>query len=368
MGHITRCLAVAVEAKSRQRQNDIFVLVEDRLDTFITSRDCIRVSYPQELTSLGPWEGWGNIDYVHASLGANLRILEEIQPDVVVHDRHPTLPIACELTGTPCTWLAQYCDNPSFFFSSSNSPFLFWARHTFACDEVLRKNGLQPTDGDWRSLFFRNPTIIPSIPEFERFPEGIMGGRVSYAGPLIFATNNHFSPIFERNPDILTIFVYGVVKTQQDIDQMIDCFENTPVHLVITALPKSIQIPKRLSSPMKISTYSFVNVSDLLPKCDVAIIHGGHGSCMTVLSMGVPAVVLLKSQEHEQEYNGKRLEEMGVARCTTWSTVKDNLHQEVRTVTQESIYCKNARKWQKVMQQWNGPKAVYDMLTTLSNK
>lgn len=365
MGHITRCLAIAAESTRRKGGDKVYVLAEEQLDTFVGSRGCTRVSYPQELMSPGPWEGWGNIDRIRNSLRADLHILDEVQPDIVVHDRHPTLPIACELTGTPCTWLAQHCDIPGFFFSTGNLQ-SFWACHTDSCDQVMRENGLQPTGGDWRNLFFRSPALIPSIPEFEQFPEEMPGKQASYVGPLILDANDYLYPTFERKPGVPTIFVYGVIRDQYDLDQLLDCFRNVSVHLIITGLPRNVQIPTQFSSSIEVSTYPFVSVFEFLPRCDAAIIHGGHGSCMTVLSLGVPAVVLLNPREPEPEYNGKRLEEMGIARCITWNTVKDDLCREIQCVTQEPIYRENAREWQRAMQQWNGPETVYEILTTLS--
>ncbi|BCL78882.1 hypothetical protein ccbrp13_13470 [Ktedonobacteria bacterium brp13] len=109
-----------------------------------------------------------------------------------------------------------------------------------------------------------------------------------------------------------------------------------------------------------------MDVPEILPRCDAAIIHGGHGICMAVLTAGIPAVVLPGSeQEQERIFNGKRLETMGTARCVPGNIEWNKVHNDIEAVAQEPIYRTNAQRWQKHIQQWRGPKDAWEQLVRL---
>lgn len=364
MGHITRCLAIATQATYGQDQ--VTVVAEEKWDSFIKQVGCVRVSYPQELLSVGLWNQWDNVDHVRRSLAADLHILEKVRPDAVLHDQRPTMPIACELVGIPCAGLAQRGDLPDFFYEGSADSQAFWDTWSPSFNTVLSESGLPPFKGNWRDLLFRNPVLIPSIPAFDPFPEEIMGPQVWYTGPLHLNREDVVAaPDFERNPEAPIVFIYGVIQTQQDLDQILQVFQDDSFHLVITALPTNVKIPQQTDHLRHISFYPFVNAPTFLSKCDVAVIHGGHGVCTATLAAGIPAVVLIDSStiQLERANNGRRLEEMGVALCIPYTAISDRLYGTVKYLSQDAIYRKKAQQWKKHLQQWNGPKTAWKILT-----
>ena len=367
MGHITRCLAIGTHGANSNNQDQVYIVAEAQWDTLIKQVGCVRVSYPQELTSAGPWENWENVDYMRKSLSADFTMLEKVQPDVVLHDRRPTMPIACELARIPCVLLAQCGDRPNFVYSDKVDSQPFWKEKSPAFNAVLYEHGLRPLNGDWRDLLFRNPVFVPSIPEFDPFPKEMVDTQVWYTGPLLLSIEHpSLLPEPERRVGIPIIFVYGVIKNQHEMTQLLTIFQDGLFHLVITALPANVDIPKYIKDLSNISIYPFVNVPRFLQGCDVAIIHGGHGSCMAALTSGTPVVILTdSSQELERTYNARRLEEMGIAQCLPRNVMGEKLYDTVKNLAQEPLYHQNAQHWQTYLRQWNGPKTAWEMLTRL---
>lgn len=364
MGHMTRCLAIAAQASRSQDQ--AVIVAEERWDSLAKQAGCTRLSYPQELVSVGIWKEWENVDHVRRSLSADLRILEQVKPDIVVHDQRPTMPMACELAGIPYAALAQRTDLPDFFYEGLASFQTFWNNCKPAFNTVLSENGLPLLQNNWRDLNFRNPILIPSIPAFDPLPAATMGPEVWYTGPLHLNRDDVvLVPDFESRPEVPIIFVYGVIQTQQDLDQLIHTFHDGSFHLVIAALPPDVHVSQQTEHLRNISIYDFVNVPTFLPKCDVAIIHGGHGSCTAVLAAGIPAVVLVDSSplELERTSNGKRLQEMGVALCVSYDDISSKLYDTVKRLLSESTYYQAAKRWQKHLRVWNGPKTAWEILT-----
>ena len=63
---------------------------------------------------------------------------------------------------------------------------------------------------------------------------------------------------------------------------------------------------------MHVRIERYVDHGSLLPRCDVVLTHGGHGTLMACLSLGVPMVVLPVNAD--QPRNARRCADLGVAR------------------------------------------------------
>ena len=76
--------------------------------------------------------------------------------------------------------------------------------------------------------------------------------------------------------------------------------------MLMTKYPE--QLPKRL--PPTVQPFGFVPFSELLPRVDALIHHGGIGTCAQGLACGLPQVVM--PMAYDQLDNGLRLERLGV--------------------------------------------------------
>lgn len=366
MGHLIPCLAVGMEAA--KHGNQAYVVAEDKYANLIKQSSCTIVSYPSELTSEGIWEKWDQADHVQRFLSADLQLLKTIKPNVVLHDSRPTVQIACEIAGVPCAMLAQSRLCPEFLFPGALEPDPVWRKTAPAINMLLRKYGLQPLIKDTRELFLRNPFLMRSIPEFDPWYGDLTGAQVWYTGPLlVHDIGTSAIPKLAEISLSRTIYVYGVIQTQQDLDQLITEFRDGPYQLLLTGLPSAVHFSPAEIRNTNINIYPFIDAHKILPQCAAAIIHGGHGSSMALLSTATPGVVLSGLNEPERALNGKRLESMGVALHTegeiSWKAVK-NL---VRTIIEVPSYRRNAQQWQRHMKQFKGPETCWKILTRLAS-
>ncbi|BCL78881.1 hypothetical protein ccbrp13_13460 [Ktedonobacteria bacterium brp13] len=191
MGHITRCLAVAVEAAQYDDPKQVSIVAEDRWATLIERIGCMQEFFPPELTSIAPWDEWDNIHHVRQSLAADLCLLESIKPDIVVHDTRLTMPIACALTGIFCAMIGQYDVFPGFIYPGEVMPLPLWVKTLTTFNIILSDYNLPLLKDDLRELLVRNPVIIPSIPEFDPLPEKTEWPEAWYTGPLLWSEGTY---------------------------------------------------------------------------------------------------------------------------------------------------------------------------------
>lgn len=381
LGHLTRCLAIAKEAATHT-DLQVNVVLPQRWRAVVERIGCTIWSYPEDLTSRPAWQGWEESAHLRSSLEADIHLLKQVQPDIVVHDIRPTMLIACQLLGIPCVLIAQCQQYPGFLFPGEDEEETIWYKTAESAKILLKELHLETVEKDLRELLFRHPVIIPSIPEFDCIPDSRLAEGIAaqlwYTGPLLFRDGfqTHL-PVFDRNPVPPLLFIYGVVINQDDLNLLLDAFRATPFHLIISGVPDTIYPPEdsaqiTLYHLSDITSRFPLDILSVLPHCMAALIHGGHGSCMTVLSSGVPAVAIPSSSlESERIYNCRQLEKMGVGKmelgCRLSHIAADRkIRETVEYITQDPAYRERAKMWQHYIRQWPGPGAAVEIITSLA--
>jgi uncharacterized protein (TIGR00661 family) len=349
MGHLARCLAVAAEVIAVDR-TDVTVVVPDRLAGFVEGFGCRAAALPSELTAKHPWADWDDVEHVAASVKADAELLERYQPDVLVHDSRWSSAAAGELLGIPSVTIAQYNVNPGFLFPEPTDED-FWGDKFPAFQKVLGELNLNTLRADIREIFFRHPMVIPSIPEFDYLHTDTYVDAVTYVGPLVPRQRAADESNTVDLPDDRTIvYVYGV-QTQADLDYFLNEFSGHRYHLFLPGLPPGAQIDPSLTNP-SVTVEPFTPLENVLPHCSAAVIHGGHGSCLTVLKYGLPTVVL--PAHIEQRSNASRLSDLGVALTLSEEERHGRLAEAVDRVISEPTYRTNGRRWQKRVGEFTG--------------
>jgi UDP:flavonoid glycosyltransferase YjiC (YdhE family) len=354
MGHITRCLAIADEALRREASAQVIVATEEKWASLITRVNPQIVLIPQEDHI---WSEWADIDLVRYLFKEELSLLERVQPDIVLHDNRPTVPMACELLGVPNALIAQRHHQPG---GTVDDP--FWTFPTY--NQVLREHDIPPFEHDMRELYLRHLILIPSFPEFDPWLDQWMNDRVHYVGPLLAKEHDHVAHIEPIvNSGLPTLFVYGVLPSAQDFSRLVNAFRDEPFHLLAPGLTDVDFQDSEQSAFHHFSTPSYVPAPVILPHCAAAIMHGGHGMSMTLLMSGTPAIVLTNEIEYERWGNGKALEAMGVAKLLPEKVQWDTVLKEIKALLQDPSYHKNATKWKHYLQEWSGgPERAYTIL------
>jgi UDP:flavonoid glycosyltransferase YjiC (YdhE family) len=354
MGHITRCLAIAGEVLRRDSSAQVTVATEAKWASLIRRVDPQIVLIPQEDHA---WHEWDDVDLVRYLLQEEVALLERVQPDIVVHDNRPTVPMACELLGIPNALIAQHHHQPG---ATVDDP--FWTFPSYI--QVLKENGIPPFKQDLRELYLRHMILIPSFPELDPWLDRWMNDCVHYVGPLIEEPEFFLVPESISASTYPTIFVYGVLQSAQDFSQLIDAFWDEPFHLLIPEAAHLDLSGRDQSDRLHFSTPSYLPMAAVLPYCAATIIHGGHGVSVTSLMAGVPSVILAGHPgEYERWGNAKALEALGVARTLPGFFQGESVLKEVKSLLQDTSYTENAAIWKERLHRWKGgPSRAYALM------
>ncbi|HEX6681188.1 MAG TPA: nucleotide disphospho-sugar-binding domain-containing protein [Candidatus Limnocylindrales bacterium] len=91
---------------------------------------------------------------------------------------------------------------------------------------------------------------------------------------------------------------------------IIRSLSNLDIEVVVTATPADIAALERV--PPGVRLLSGCGLQHLLPHCDAVVHHGGAGSTMTAVSLGLPQLAITFASE--QMRNGQRLQASGAGR------------------------------------------------------
>lgn len=351
-GHIMRMLALA--RAGRESAHEFTIATDTPSQQDLVTREgfeAVTLGDPWA-ARVGSWGGWHIEERVAEGVRSDLRLLDQTQPTVVVHDGRPTLAIACWRRGVRCTAVLQSIHLPQHRYAGRGVEEI-WTSGNAAFHAVLARMGSSYRMSDLRELISGPPTFIPSFPPFDALGAEVDGSR--YIGPLTGVS----SPLPARRagpePD-RDVALYRMVGTPQLLRSAERAFGELAerVHIVTGSAAETAALRNASAGAFAIST---LLPADTLSHARVAFTHGGHGITLTMLQLGVPSVVAPGGSPERAE-NGDRLEHLGAgvvlrdtapihswaahdAREATvdWRTVRDAVH----VVAEEEAYRAAAR-------------------------
>lgn len=127
------------------------------------------------------------------------------------------------------------------------------------------------------------------------------------------------------------------------------------------------QDPARLGAqPSNVRIERYLPHAQLLPRCDVAVIHGGYGSVMACLGAGVPMVVLPLGGG-DQDGNARRCEALGVAQVVPADQrTPEMIRAAVQDVLSDPSYREHAGQLRDQIQALPGPAHAVGLLEHLA--
>ena len=179
--------------------------------------------------------------------------------------------------------------------------------------------------------------------------------NVRYVGPVLPPASSSRWPLpWDDDGTPLVLASLSTMPGQGDpvlAQRILDALGTVSVHVVMTtgALP-----PETLTAPPNAVVCSFAPHQDILPRCDVMITHGGHGSVMGALAKGVP-LVCIPGSAADQPIVAGRVEQVGAGRTITANDVPEELPDAVRKVTTDDAYRHAAQHLQKIIALNDGP-------------
>lgn len=165
-------------------------------------------------------------------------------------------------------------------------------------------------------------------------------------GPVVYAT---LGTVFNRTPRLLEVLLEGLAETGAEV--------------VATAGPD--RDPEELGrQPKGVRVERYVPQSLILPLCDAVVCHGGSGTVLAALALGLPLVLLPRGAN--QRWNAYRCAELGAGVVLRPEEVcAGAVAAATRAVLGDPAYGRAARRIAEEVAAMPPPEALVDELEEL---
>jgi len=251
-------------------------------------------------------------DLVRRQFIEDLRCVDEVKPDLVVIDMHPTAAIAAAVRGVPVLSIVD----PDFLWPTPNA-WMPWVDAdprvlvpfpscTPAFNALLAANGL-PLITSPAELLRGAHALVASAPGLEPIPDV----TATYIGPLFWdppwVSGGDLPLANDRSiPHVYISIGSGAMVTTAVLQSLIDVARQQPWHVFISSGLESRDL---LDVPANVTVGGFTGIARAIAWADVVVCHGGAGTVLASLLHGKPIVVLPFMSE--QEMNGRMVERVG---------------------------------------------------------
>ena len=163
--------------------------------------------------------------------------------------------------------------------------------------------------------------------------------RVKYAGRMVDPDTPTWSspwPSSDSRPLVL-VTLSGLYRFQDEqVQQILDTLGELPVRVLVTVGPALD--PDTMRAPSNAVVERWVPHEAVLPEAALVVTHGGHNTVLSAVVHGVP--VLVMPLIPEQEWNGRRAEQLGMGRTLAPDAGPD----DIRAVLAELLFDPHRRK------------------------
>ncbi len=323
-------------------------------------------------------------DILKKSFDADLKIFEEIKPDLVIGDFRLSLSTSCEYCSIPLAitingaWTNYYAINfqppehgaiTRLLGKRLAKPILPWLVDAVVAisrkpyNKLRKQLGLNPRKNLW-DIMKGDLNLITDLPEYaptEELPENF-----HYIGPMIWEPS---MPLPEwthsLDPEKFTIYVtMGSTGDAHMFHQLVDIFKDTNYQCIVTVA----NITEIHNIPHNFFVEKFLPGGKLMEECsiDLVICHGGNGTIYQAISKGIPLIGIPTMPD--QDINLTRVEDLGIGIAVTHLNFKTSLLldaiEEIRTNPQ---YRENARKYQAQIESYDPAGKGAELIDTFLN-
>jgi UDP:flavonoid glycosyltransferase YjiC (YdhE family) len=310
-----------------------------------------------------------------------LDVIRDYRPDVVIDSFGLLTCLAAHALSVPLVTVLQGNIHPA------SDGFLWWRTDRPAdlpsaaavVNRIAAQHGLAPIKR-CADLMAGNLSLILGTPETDPLPAS---ANAQYVGPIVWQRSNAELPewVSELSSDRPIVWVYSgnpryaPVPTPIDsivvIRAAIAALKDEPVHVVLTTGFQDL--PSELGTlPSNFSHAPYLPGHAMAAHCDLMVHHGGHGSVMTGLQAGTPAVVVPTITERES--NARRLVALGAGEMVLPVTNQDGektidtneFRATVLAVLANPAYLQAAQRVSESMLHFGGAKAAADKILQLS--
>jgi len=302
-------------------------------------------------------------------------VIRDYDPEVVVDSFGLLTCLAARALEVPLVTVLQGNIHPA------SDGFLWWKKDRPAglpsaaaiINKVAAEYGLRPVER-CADLLAGNLSLILGTPETDPLPAS---ANVKYVGPIVWQRQEARLPewveALDRHKPLIWVYSgnprYSNAPTPIDsivvIRAAIEALGQMPVQVVLTTGYQGV--PDEVGAlPPNFTHAAYLPGLAMAERCDLMVHHGGHGSVMTGLLAGTPAVIVPTITERES--NARRLVAAGAGEIVMPATGADGektidaaeFGAAVNRVLKDAAYRHAAKRVSESMRQYGGAKTAAD--------
>jgi MGT family glycosyltransferase len=300
-----------------------------------------------------------------------LRLYDELKPDLVLHDTRPSIPISARIAGIPCVsvtnaYLTWYGTTSWRIFPALLNPILEPIRQYLVIkphNRIRRKYGL-PKTRPREMMYDGDLILLADVPEYA--PTNNLPDNYKYIGPLPWEPDSPLpSNLEEMRPDKpLIYFTLGSTGLPQLFQGVIEQLRGTDYQVVITT---GWQIePSQLEPlPTNIFATTYLPGNKMMGRSDLVICQAGNGTTYQALGAGVPVIGM--PTHGEQWQNASLLEAQGAGFAMKPAEIH-NIKPAIKRILDNGYYKKNAARFREIIAKYNGPQKAAELIHEFVNQ
>jgi UDP:flavonoid glycosyltransferase YjiC (YdhE family) len=397
VAHVTRLLEVARVLRDRDGVETVFAGAGKALDLvrsdgfevrFLPEPSLAKVAQALRRNALR--EIHGTAEQIAAFVDAEGDLIRVLAPDLVLCDNRPSARISCALAGVPhaviinahATRFARTPLAPVGFRYGGMGGMTVFCRAvngllrrmdriamglvTSRLNQVTRSRGLRNLDPyAWHEG--RNLTCLADLPEFT--PVRGLPPDVRFVGPITWRAGLPAPSCLEAfrrctTRVYLTLGSGGLPACGALLKDL-----GRDGIAVLMAAGELLPQCQDLSATGVLFVEKYLDGDRMLPHCHLMVCHGGNGSIYQALRHGVPIVAM--PWHMEQEYNARRVEQIGVGlRIGARKVLADpqSLSRIIRRILSEPAFRERAAAWRRHVGDWDGPATAARALLAAAGK
>ncbi|GAB3257317.1 glycosyltransferase [Nocardioides dilutus] len=165
--------------------------------------------------------------------------------------------------------------------------------------------------------------LLSTIPSLDPMPAP--PANLHRIGPVV--------PVAERRPnDVPTVLVslstFAFPRMRECLQAVVDATRDLGAHVVVTTGPAVD--PASLDVAPGTEVHRYVPHVELMPRVDLVIGHGGHGTTMQALAHDLPVLVMPMDRLTDQPHVGRSLEQAGAGRVVRKRAPADRIRPLVQ--------------------------------------
>jgi uncharacterized protein (TIGR00661 family) len=282
-----------------------------------------------------------------------LRLIEELNPDVVLSDGYYSGILAAQIRKVP----------------------VYFIGHQFNMEEFFQKKGLfVGAAGKLARRFYNHifssvdGIIVPDYP----LPYSVnrknftitrdINNNIFFSGPLIRCRYRDAEAKSFQHPNVLsTIGAFGyraaIFRNVIEAAKL-----DSDIHYTFISGPE-IDPEQFPDIPENVEFTGFTeNPFPYYKSSDLVITAGGHGTIMESLAFGLPVLSFPDEKHREQENNATVLEEAGYGKRMSYLTPPEVILACIREVLEDENYSKKTRRLMELAEVLDGPAIVRKFL------